>query len=180
MKTPSARLLVWMAALTFASLSTSLFAQDVGIGGGPRSGSVFASVSVARTGEGAGYVWGGSAGAYLQGRVLGFVVRATALPGNQNIHVYDAVLGPRLAVSLPFVRGWLEAGGGMGYAGGYDSPSGSNGGDWGAAWQADAGVSHRILPRVDWRILEVAYAHIYTGSGVSPVMASTGLTLHIW
>jgi len=173
MKTPSVCLVLFLLS---ASLSAPAFAQDEGLGGGSRSGSVFAEGSVARTGQGAGYVWGGSAGAYIQGRVLGLVARATVLPGNTSIHVYDAVIGPRLAVSLPFVRAWVEAGGGMGYTGGYLSSSSA----WGAAWQADAGVSHGILPRLDWRILEIGYGHIYSGSGVSPVMASTGLTLHIW
>jgi len=177
MKTPS----VWLSVvLLSAFLSTPLLAQDVGIGGAARSGSVFAEVSGARTGQGAGYVWGGSAGAYIQGQVLGFVARATVLPGNDDIHVYDAVVGPRLAVTLPFVRAWLEVGGGAGYTGGYYSSGTSLGSAWGAAWQADAGVSHHILPRLDWRILDVGYGHIYAGSGVSPIMASTGLTLHVW
>lgn len=177
MKTPSAWLVL---VLLSVSLSAPAFAQDEGLGSGSRSGSVFLEASAARTGQGAGWVWGGSAGGYIQGRVLGFVARATALPGNSDIHVYDAVIGPRLAVTLPFVRGWVEAGGGMGYTGGYYSSPTTLGSAWGAAWQVDAGVSHRIFPRVDWRILEVGYGHIYTGSGVSPVMASTGLTLHLF
>lgn len=177
MKTPSACLsLLLLSAL----LSAPALAQDAGFGGTARTGSVFAEGTAARTGQGVGYVWGGSAGAYMQGHLLGLVARATVLPGNHDIHVYNAVLGPRLAVALPFVRAWVEAGGGMGYTGGDYSSPGTPGSNWGAAWQADAGVSHGILPRLDWRILEVAYSHIYAGSGVSPVMASTGLTLHIW
>lgn len=177
MKNPSAWLFL---VLLTASLSTAASAQDVGFGAGSRRASVFAEVSAARTGTGAGYIWGGSAGAYIQGRVLGLVARATALPGNHDIHLYDAVLGPRIAVTLPFVRAWVEAGGGMGYTGGYASDQSALGSNWGAAWQVDAGVSHGILPRLDWRILEVGYGHIYAGSGVSPVMASTGVTMHIW
>lgn len=174
MKTPVA----WLALFSLSAfLSIPAPAQDVGLVGSSRTGSVFLEFSGARTGEGAGYVWGGSAGGYLQGRVLGFEARATALPGNGDLHVYDAVIGPRLAVALPLVRAWVDAGGGMGYTGG---PFSSAGSAWGAAWQADAGVSHGILPRVDWRILEFGYGRIYTGSGVSPLIASTGLTLHIW
>ncbi|MFP5226236.1 MAG: hypothetical protein ACLGXA_01305 [Acidobacteriota bacterium] len=182
MKTPS----VWLcsalvSALFFASLATPAFAQDVGLGSGPRSGSIFAEVSAARTGQGAGVVWGGSAGGYLQGRVLGFVARATVLPGNGDIHVYDAVVGPRLAATLPFVRLWLEAGGGVGYSGGYYGATGNAiARDWGAAWQADLGVAHRLSSRLEWRMLEVGYSRIYTGSNVSPVMASTGLTVRLW
>lgn len=176
MKTPS----VWLAlVLLSAALSTQLFAQDEGLGGGARSGSVFLEASAASVGQGYGVLWGGSAGGYVQGHVLGFVARATALPGNANTHLYSAVLGPRLALSLPFVRVWAEGGGGVGYTG-YAPGSVVSGNTWGAAWQANAGVSHGILPRIDWRILEVGYGHIYGGSGVSPVMASTGLTLHIF
>jgi hypothetical protein len=176
MKTPS----VWLAFLLLSALlSTPALAQDEGIGIGPRQGSIFAEFSAARTGQGAGVIWGGSGGGYFQSGILGFVARATVLPGNYNLHTYSAVLGPRIAVSLPFVRAFVEAGGGMGRFDNYNA-TGTLGGSWGAAWQADAGVSHGILPRVDWRILEVAYGHIYAGSGVSPLVASTGLTLHIW
>ena len=176
MKTPSA----WFGfALLSAFLAAPAFAQDDGIGLGPRGGSVFVEASAASVGQGYGVLWGGSGGGYIQGHVLGFVARATALPGNANTHVYDAVIGPRLAVTLPFVRVFVEAGGGMGHSGFYNS-LGAYGTGWGAAWQANAGVSRGILPRVDWRILEVGYGHIYVGSGVSPVIASTGLTLHLW
>jgi hypothetical protein len=176
MKTPS----TWLAFVVLSSLLTvSALAQE-GLGGGARGGSIFAEVSGASTGQGAGVIWGGSAGGYVQGRFLGFVARATVLPGNGDIHVYNAVLGPRLALSLPFVRAWVEAGGGMGYTAGYYNSANVLTSTWGPAWQADAGVSHGILPRLDWRILEVGYGHIYTGAGISPFVASTGLTLHVW
>lgn len=180
MKTPSA----WLGLILFSAvMSTPLFAQDDGIGVGPRGGSVFAEFSAARTGQGAGVIWGGSGGGYTQGHVLGFGARVTALPGNANIHAYDAVIGPRLAVSFPLVRLFVEAGGGMGRSDSYNAAGvfgSSSGSTWGAAWQADAGVSHGILPRVEWRILEVGYGHIYGGQGVAPVIASSGLTLHLW
>jgi len=176
MKTPS----VWLAlVLLSAFTSAPALAQDDGMGVGPRGGSVFLEASAASVGQGDGVIWGGSGGGYIQGHVLGFMARATALPGNANNKVYNAVIGPRLAVTLPFVRVFVEAGGGMGHSGYYNS-LGGYGTSWGAAWQVDAGVSHGILPRVDWRILEVGYGHIYAGTGVSPVIASTGLTLHLW
>jgi hypothetical protein len=176
MKTPSA----WLAlVLLSAFLSAPAFAQEDGLGVGPRGTSVFLEASAASVGQGYGVLWGGSGGGYFQGRVLGFVARATALPGNANTRVYNAVIGPRLTVSLPIVRLFVEAGGGMGHSGYYNS-LGAYGTTWGAAWQVDAGVSHGILPRVDWRILEVGYGHVYVGSGVSPVVASTGLAVHLW
>lgn len=176
MKTPSA----WLTlVLISAFLSAPAFAQDEGLGIGPRGASIFAELSAGSIGQGEGVIWGGSGGSYYQGRVLGFVARATALPGNSQSRVYDAVAGPRMAVSLPFVRVFVEAGGGMGHSGYYNSV-GAFGSSWGAAWQADAGVSHGLGPHFDWRILEVGYGHIYAGGGVSPVIASTGLTLHLW
>lgn len=160
-------------------LSLPALAQDTGIGLPHHGANLFAELSAGRTGQGEGIVWGGSAGAYLQGSLLGFVIRGTALPGNTAIRVYDAVLGPRFAVTLPFVRAFAEAGGGMGHSGYYDS-TGSLTSHWGPAWQINAGVARTLLPRVEWRILEGSYARIYAGPGVSPVMLSTGLTLHAW
>ena len=184
MKTPCsrlARLLVYalLSVLLSAILTIPAFAQDEGLGLGRRGASVFLEASAATVGQGYGVLWGGSGGGYVQGRVLGFVARATALPGNANTRVYDAVLGPRLAVGLPFVRLFVEAGGGIGNSGYYNSV-GAYSTSWGAAWQANAGVTHGILPRLDWRILDLGYGHVYVGSGVSPVSASTGLTLHLW
>jgi len=176
MKTPSA----WLAlVLLSAFLATPAFAQDEGLGIGPRGGSVFVEGSAARVGQGAGVVWGGSGGGYIQGHLLGFMARATVLPSNGNLHAYNAVLGPRAAVTLPLVRLFAEAGGGIGRNDSFNAV-GIWGASWGAAWQADVGVSHSLASRLDWRILEVAYGHIYAGSGVSPLVASTGLTLHLW
>ncbi|MGA8532397.1 MAG: hypothetical protein WB622_21920 [Acidobacteriaceae bacterium] len=154
-------------------------AQDEGLGLGHHGANVFAEFSGGRTGQGEGIVWGGSAGGYLQGSLLGFVVRGTALPSNSSVRVYEAVMGPRLAVSLPFVRVFAEAGGGMGHSGYYDS-TGNLDSSWGPAWQVNLGFAHTILPRVEWRILEGSYSRIYSGPGVSPVILSTGVTLHVW
>ncbi len=174
-KTPSA----WLAlVLLSAFTSVPAFAQE-GSGWSPKAGAIFAEFSAARTGQGAGVIVGGSGGGYVQGHVLGLVARATVLPGNYNYHTYTAVIGPRLAVSLPIFRVFLEGGGGMGRTDNY-AAQGPLGTSWGAAWQVDAGFSHQILGRIDWRILDAGYGHIYAGSGVSPVMLSTGLALHFW
>ncbi|HEX3661459.1 MAG TPA: hypothetical protein VHU89_08500 [Acidobacteriaceae bacterium] len=162
-----------------ALLCLPAWAQDSGIGLGHHGANVFAEFSAGRTGQGEGVVWGGSAGSYLQGRLLGLVVRGTALPSNSGIRLYDAVLGPRFAVSLPFVRLFAEAGGGMGHCGSYDA-TGNPASSWGPAWQVNLGFAHTLLPRVEWRILEGSYGRIYAGSNVSPVMLSTGVTLHVW
>ena len=171
---------IWPALFfLFAFPATPGFPQDIGAGYGHRGLNVFGTFTAARSGQGVGYLWGGSAGSYLQGRFLGFGVRATDEPSNNAIHLFEAVTGPRVAVSFPFVRAYLEAGGGMGRSGYYDR-NGNYGSSWAPAWQADAGVTHGILPRLSWRILEVGYGRIYAGPGVSPLFLSSGITLHIW
>lgn len=167
----------FVLALLSALVSVPVSAQDTSIG--RHDGSIFADASLARSGEGVGNIWGGSAGAYLQGRLLGFVLRGSIMPGNPELHIYNAVLGPRVAVDLPFARFFAEAGGGMGHSGYYNS-LGAYGSSWGAAWQIDGGIAHHLLPRLDWRIVEVAYGHIYAGPGVSPTTFGTGFTLHLW
>ncbi|MFZ0632779.1 MAG: hypothetical protein WA399_19640 [Acidobacteriaceae bacterium] len=167
-------LILLPSLLCFSALS-----QDTGLGLSHHGANIFAEFSGGHTGQGEGIVWGGSAGSYLQGSLLGFVVRGTALPSNSTIRIYDATLGPRIAVSLPFMRVFAEVGGGMGHSGYYDS-SGNLASAWGPAWQANLGFAHTILPRVEWRILEASYARIYTGRGVTPVMLSSGVTLHLW
>lgn len=170
----------WIAlALFLAFVSVSASAQEGGGTFGPHAINAFAEFTSARSGQGVGFLWGGSAGTYVQRRFLGFGLRATEVPSGATVHLFDAVAGPRVAVSFPLLRAYLEAGGGMGHSGYYDQ-YGNYGSGWGAAWQADAGVSHALLPRLSWRVLEVGYGRIYTGPGVSPLFISTGLTVHVW
>lgn len=110
---------------------------------------------------------------------MGFGLRATEIPSGSAIHLFDAVAGPRLAVSFPWLRVYLEAAGGMGHSG-YYNQYGNYGSGWGPAWQANAGVSHSLLPHLSWRVLEFGYGRIYAGANVSPVFISTGLALHVW
>jgi hypothetical protein len=166
--------LALMSAFTLTALARAQEAED-GLSG--RSETVFAEFSVANPGQGNGFLYGGSAGAAMQGRLLGLVLRGTAEPSGQNTHLYEAVLGPRFALDLPILKPFIEAGGGMGRnvnSNGYGGPS------WGAAWQVAAGVEHGLGPRVRWRVVEVAYGHIFAAGGVSPAVISTGLTLHFW
>lgn len=153
--------------------------EDSGLGLGHRGFNVFAEFTGAGSSQAGGTLWGGSAGSYLQGRVMGFGLRATEVPSGDSVHIFDAVAGPRMGVRLPFVRLYVEAGGGIGRSGYYDR-FGNFGDSWGPAWQADAGLNHNILPRLNWRILEAGYGRIYTGPGVSPLFVSTGLALHLW
>jgi hypothetical protein len=164
-------------ALLSVSFTLSARAQDPAAGIG-RSPWVFAEGSTANIGQGNGFIWGASAGGYVQGHLLGWVLRGTAEPAGGTFHIYNAVIGPRVTLDLPLLQPFLEAAGGIGHST-YDAANGNLGGSWGAAWQVAAGVEHGLLPRIRWRVVEVAYGHIYAGPGVSPTVISTGLTLHL-
>lgn len=171
--------LVLFSVLFSVFFSATAQAQDPVGALGSHSIKVFAEFSGAETGQSSGVLWGASAGGYLQGRLLGFVLRGSEESSGTNIHVYDAVAGPRLALPLPILKPFVEIGGGMGHSGYYDE-QGYFGSGWGPAWQVDSGVEHGLLPRLQWRIVEAAYGRIYVGPGVSSTTISTGLTLHLW
>lgn len=159
----------------FFTFTAQAFAQDAL---GDHTFNVFAEFSGARSGQGTGYLWGGSAGAYLQGHFLGLVLRGTEESGGSAIHLFNAVLGPRIALNLPLFRGFIEAGGGIGRSGYFDA-FGNSGSGWGPAWQVDAGISHELLPHFNWRVLEFSYGQIDVGPTVRPVILSTGIGLHL-
>jgi hypothetical protein len=163
--------LALLSAFTFTELAC---AQDSIAGLGTHSGSIFAEFSAASPGQGNGFLWGGSAGAAMQRGLVGLVLRGTAEPSGPNIHLYEAVLGPRFALDLPLLKPFVEAGGGMGRN---VNDYGTGGPSWGAAWQVAVGVEHDLGPHLRWRILEGAYGHIYAAGGVSPAIISTGLRL---
>jgi len=144
---------------------------------GNRSAGLFAEFSMANPGQSQGWNSGGSAGAYFQGHLLGWSLRGLAEPTGVNTHVYQATFGPRIAINLPFFKPFIEVGGGAGHAS-YPSGYGAFGRSWGAAWQANVGIEHELLPMMRWRILELGYGHIYAGPGVSPLIASSGLCLN--
>lgn len=163
-----------LALLSAVTLTAPARAQDTPDGLGGRSASIFAEFSAANPGQGNGFIWGGSAGAEMQGRVLGLVLRGTAEPSGDNIHFYQAVFGPRFALDLPLLKPYVEAGGGMGHN---VNGNGYSGSAWGAAWQVAAGVEHDLGPHLRWRVIEAAYGHIYAAGGISPTILSTGFRL---
>lgn len=167
--------LVALALLSFLFVLPTR-AQDSITSIGSHSGGVFAEFSMATLGQGQGFIRGGSGGAFFQGHVLGWSLRALAEPSGDTTHVYEATIGPRIALNLPFVKPFLEVGGGAGHAS-YYTGVGMLGRSWGAAWQANLGVEHQLLPVVRWRIFDAGYGHIYAGPGVSPFVIGTGLAL---
>lgn len=162
-------------ALLSACIALPAVAQDSMAGIGNRSAGIFAEFSMANPGQGQGWISGGSGGGYFQGRLLGWALRGMAAPSGPTTHLYEATVGPRIAISLPFVKPFIEVGGGAGHAS--YSTGYAFGRSWGAAWQANIGVDHQLLPMIRWRILDLGYGHIYAGPGVSPLIAGTGLSL---
>lgn len=173
-------LLLALALLSAVTLFTpAVRAQDPADGISGHAANVFVGFSAANAGQGDGWIWGGSAAGYFQGHLLGFVLRGTAAPSGDMVHVYEGLAGPRLAFDIPILKPFVEATGGVGHSG-YDNGDGNFTRSWGPAWQVDAGVEHGLVPRLRWRIVEVAYGHIYVGPGVSPTIITTGLTLKIF
>lgn len=164
-------------ALLSACIAIPAVAQESVPGIGNRSAGIFAEFSMATTGQGQGWIRGASGGGYFQSRLLGWSLRGLAEPTGVTTHVYEATLGPRIAINLPFLKPFIEVGGGAGHAS-YSTGYGAFGRSWGAAWQANIGIEHELLPMMRWRILELGYGHIYAGPGVSPLIASTGLSLN--
>lgn len=164
-------------ALLSVCIAIPAVAQESVPGMGSRNAGFFAEFSMATTGQGQGWISGGSAGLSFPGHLLGWTLRGMAEPSGVNSHLYQATVGPRIAISLPLIKPYIEVGGGAGHAS-YATGYGSTGRSWGAAWQANVGVEHQLLPMIRWRILEIGYGHIYAGPGVSPLIASTGLSLN--
>lgn len=177
MKTPS--VLLALALLSASTLfAPAARAQDPADGLGNHSANIFVSFSSATIGQGDGWIWGGSAGGYFQSRMLGFVVRGSAVPSGDTVHLYEGMIGPRFALDIPILKPFIEATGGIGHSGYYNG-LGNFSRAWGPAWQVDAGVEHGLFSRVRWRIVDVAYGHVYVGPGISPTIISTGLTVKI-
>lgn len=166
-----------LALLSAFTFTTLVRAQESADPLGGHSAGIFAEFSAADVGQGDGALFGGTGGATMQRGLLGLVLRGTVAPSNQNVHIYQAVFGPRFALDLPLLRPFVEAGGGMGRAVNNNILSGPA---WGAAWQVAAGVEHDLGPHLRWRIAEVAYGHIYAAGGISPAIVSTGLRLNLW
>ncbi|MBW4028465.1 MAG: hypothetical protein HIU93_13860 [Acidobacteria bacterium] len=145
--------------------------------------SVFGEFSASRPGQGSGFVYGPTAGAYMQtSRHLGLTARGSILREGSAIHVYQGLLGPRISAHLPRFTLYGEGLGGLGHAG-YQVPTPTGNGiasGWGLAWQLDAGLDHHILPHTDWRVVELAYGKVYTSRTVTSTTISTGLVIHLF
>jgi hypothetical protein len=105
---------------------------------------------------------------------VGGDIRGELLNGSGQQH-YNGVVGPRVAVRLPFIN--LQPYGEylLGF-GSYKTTTAN------ATLHVDyeyiVGVDRRLLSRLDWRILEFSYCNFYNGS-IPTKGLSTGLVLRI-
>ncbi len=104
-------------------------------------------------------------------------VRAALLTGNGTRNYY-AVTGPRLEADLPVLalKPYVEAlvGGGDSISTAYPKPT------LHIDYELLAGVDRRLLPVLDWRVLEFSYtSNIGGGGDIRTKALNTGLVLRI-
>jgi len=94
-----------------------------------------------------------------------------------DTNLFSTLLGPRVAVHThgdltPYAEFLFGAGH---FTYGNNSPSTTQ-----FDWRALGGVDKKLLPRLDWRIIEVSYGQLNTYSGkLHPVTLSTAIVLRL-
>jgi hypothetical protein len=139
---------------------------------------VYAEFSGAGLGvSGGGNVYGGTFGLYsglLHAPVvsLGFDIRGEFMSGNGQT-LNGGLGGVRIAVTPHVVplKPYVEGLGGVGHS---DTVEGSS---TDAEYRIVGGIDWTILPRIDWRVVEVSGGS--TTGDVTPVVISTGLVLRL-
>ena len=116
--------------------------------------------------------------------VPGFDVRGTFLSGSaccgNNFHINSFLAGPRLTVRVKKgrIKPYAEFLVGVGSAGDSYNSSFTN---TGFAYQPTGGVDVALIPRFDWRLIEVSYQRGPGDNGVSNAQTgilSTGIVFH--
>ena len=127
--------------------------------------------------------YGGGFGLYSDflkvpfGKIGGDIRFQTTRPAD-NTTLYSTLLGPRLAIHPkvvplnPYVE-FLFGAGHFSY--GNNSPSTTQ-----FDWRATGGLDKTVLPRLDWRVIEVSYGQLNTFSGTLHVVTlTTGIVLRL-
>jgi hypothetical protein len=109
---------------------------------------------------------------------VGGDIRVQYVRPASNTTLTSTLLGPRLAVHphgldlTPYAE-FLFGAGHFSY--GNNAPSTTQ-----FDWRAIGGVDKKLLPRLDWRVIEVSYGQLNTYSGhLRPVTLSTGIALRL-
>jgi hypothetical protein len=123
--------------------------------------------------------YGGMVGAYKQsGHVIGtgLDLRGTFV-GRDGFHYNTFAVGPRIAFKprviplTPYVEGLIGL---ANYNSGKNTSSTNH-----LNYQVLGGLDATVLPRIDWRVVDVAYSGVASQS-VKAVTFSTGLVIRIW
>ncbi len=131
---------------------------------------------------GTSWAYGGMAGVYRQtGHVASIINFGGDLRGTfisrDGFHYFTGAVGPRLAIKPhvipidPYIEGLVGVAS-------YNSGNGSSSSTH-FNYQVVGGIDVTILPRLDWRAIDVAYSGV-AEQDVKAVTFSTGLVLRIW
>jgi hypothetical protein len=127
------------------------------------------------------WTYGPTFGLYAQAPLpliaIGGDARYSFYNGNQLRH-WSGVIGPRLVVKPP-VLGIKPYGEFLVGVGGYRDSAISNTTTTHIDYTVAAGVDSKILPFLDWRIVEFTYNSYYNNSGTASKGISTGLVFRI-
>jgi hypothetical protein len=140
--------------------------------------ALFTGADLDSTPASATQIYGPTLGLYgdlpTPGIQIGGDIRGELLNGSSQQH-YNGVIGPRVAVNLPFIN--LQPYGEylLGF-GSYKTitPNATLHVDY----EYVVGADRRLLPRINWRILEFSYCNFYNGS-IPTKGFSTGLVLRV-
>lgn len=146
--------------------------------GGTRS-RVYVLLDAGRPNYGHEGLFGGTAGAYIQGRPwLGLDGQLIALRwGPSSEHQYFALVGPRFAWNRGrwTAIGTVEAG--VGHAR-YDEGTASENG---FSWMLSGGLDMRLNDRFKWRVAQFSYGRLdVLSSGLNPKIIGSGLVMRLF
>jgi len=126
--------------------------------------------------------YGTTVGAFLENRSLKLVsagvdFRGSFVSGTGNTSVQTGLAGLRIAIHpqvLPIVPYGELLIGISHYALGTGLAANTD-----FATAAVVGVDHALVPRVDWRVLEISYGRVNANTPFNPVTYSTGLVVRL-
>lgn len=146
--------------------------------GGTHSGA-YVLVDAGRPNYGTDGLFGGTAGAYIQGRpFLGLDGKFIALRwGPSQEHQYFALAGPRFAWNGERWTAIGTAEGGIGHVR-YDEGKAS---EDGFSWMLTGGLDMHLTDRFKWRVAQFSYGGVdVLNDGLNPKIISSGIVLRLF
>ena len=168
---------VFVAALL--SPASSLYGQVGYSATKPFSTYVYAAADAADNEQGYGKALGGSGGVILRHtQWIGLDARGVIMNARVPLHTFVGEAGPRVAPRYWRLTPYGELLFGIAHTG-YRQPDGTQGSGFGPVITYDFGVDLRITRLIQWRVAEYSRGHIFTGPGVNPTIASTGIVFRL-